>query len=66
MAGIKGRPNRGKYSTPYDNPAAYTGPHWIGKPITPTPHGVGPQWVGKRIVARDRINFLPPSDNVGA
>lgn len=70
MAGIKGRPNRGKYSTPYDNPPAYTGPHWIGKPLTPPPSGVGPEWIGKRMVSRSIPrrwgDGLPPSDTIGA
>lgn len=34
----------------YDPPRpVYTGPAWIGKPITKAPEPVGPDWIGKRI-----------------
>lgn len=54
MAGKKGRPNRGKYRSPYDGkPPIYTGPHWIGKPITVGPTLFsGPEWIGVRIPPR--------------
>lgn len=53
MAGIKGRPNRGKYRSPYDGkPPRYTGPHWIGKAIKAPPIEAGPNWIGQRIPFR--------------
>lgn len=28
-------------------PPVYTGPDWIGKPITAPPEPIGPDWIGK-------------------
>jgi hypothetical protein len=50
---MRKRIGRGRKITP-DKPKPYTGPPWIGQPITPPPVPVGPHWIGQRIPYRDR------------
>lgn len=50
----RGRPKRRRWHrSRYDCPRVpYTGPNWIGSPISARPTEQGPEWIGQRIPYR--------------